>query len=111
MCSPGSCPLDFSWYIAELRNRQVHRELASGLSMPVGFKNATSGDMKIAVDAIQAAKNAHSFLSGLIIPRRIASEYDTYYSSVTKQGLSAIVHTPGNPYAHIVSRPHVDCSF
>merc|ERR1711959_357969 len=65
---------------------QVHRELASGLSMPVGFKNATSGDMQIAADAIKSASNPHSFIG------------------VTKQGLSAIVHTAGNPYAHIILR-------
>ena len=65
---------------------QVHRELASGLSMPVGFKNATSGDMKIAADAIMSANNPHSFLS------------------VTKQGLAGIVHTHGNPYGHIILR-------
>jgi len=71
---------------ARTTESQVHRELASGLSMPVGFKNGTSGDMKVAVDAIGAAMAPHSFLS------------------VTKQGLSAIVHTNGNPYGHIILR-------
>lgn len=71
---------------ARTTESQVHRELASGLSMPVGFKNATSGDMKIAADAIQSSNNPHSFLS------------------VTKQGLAGIVHTRGNPYGHIILR-------
>jgi len=71
---------------ARTTESQVHRELASGLSMPVGFKNATSGDMKIAADAIMSANNPHSFLS------------------VTKQGLAGIVHTHGNPYGHIILR-------
>ena len=57
---------------------QVHRELTSGLSMPVGFKNGTSGDCQIAADAIKAAKYPHSFLS------------------VTSQGTVAIVNTKGN---------------
>lgn len=71
---------------ARTTESQVHRELASGLSMPVGFKNATSGDVKVAMDAIQSANSAHSFLS------------------VTKQGVAAIVHTTGNPYGHIILR-------
>jgi len=54
--------------------------------MPVGFKNATSGDMQVAADAIKSSNSAHSFLS------------------VTKQGLTAIVHTLGNPYGHIILR-------
>ena len=57
---------------------QVHRELTSGLSMPVGFKNGTSGDVQIAADAIKAAKYPHSFLS------------------VTAQGTVAIVETRGS---------------
>jgi 3-deoxy-7-phosphoheptulonate synthase len=71
---------------ARTTESQVHRELASGLSMPVGFKNATSGDVKIAADAVMSARNPHSFLS------------------VTKQGLAGIVHTRGNPYGHIILR-------
>ena len=59
---------------------------ASGLSMPVGFKNGTSGNIKVAVDAVGAARQPHSFLS------------------VTKQGLAAIVHTNGNPGSHIILR-------
>eukprot|EP01061_Rhynchopus_euleeides_P000937 TRINITY_DN1067_c1_g2_i1.p1 TRINITY_DN1067_c1_g2~~TRINITY_DN1067_c1_g2_i1.p1 ORF type:complete len:394 (+),score=190.24 TRINITY_DN1067_c1_g2_i1:69-1184(+) len=71
---------------ARTTESQIHRELASGLSMPVGFKNGTSGDVSIACDAVQATKHPHSFLS------------------VTKQGLAAIVHTTGNPYATVILR-------
>jgi 3-deoxy-7-phosphoheptulonate synthase len=71
---------------ARTTESQVHRELASGLSMPIGFKNATSGDIDIALDAVKAASHPHSFLG------------------VTSQGLSAIVMTAGNPDAHIVLR-------
>ncbi len=71
---------------ARTTESQVHRELASGLSMPIGFKNATSGDIDIALDAVKAAGHPHSFLG------------------VTSQGLSAIVMTHGNPDAHIVLR-------
>lgn len=71
---------------ARTTESQIHRELASGLSMPVGFKNATSGDIGIAMDAIVAANHLHNFLG------------------VTSQGLSAIVMTEGNPDAHLVLR-------
>lgn len=71
---------------ARTTESQVHRELASGLSCPVGFKNGTDGNLKIAVDAIGAAKHAHHFLS------------------VTKSGHSAIVHTTGNPDCHVILR-------
>ncbi len=71
---------------ARTTESQVHRELASGLSMPIGFKNATSGDIGIALDAIIAANHPHSFLG------------------VTTQGLSAIVMTVGNEDAHLVLR-------
>lgn len=65
---------------------QLHRELASGMSMPIGFKNGTSGNVKIATDAVVAAKHPHCFLS------------------VSTQGLSAIVTTKGNPDCHIILR-------
>jgi len=65
---------------------QVHRELASGLSMPVGFKNGTGGTVQIAVDAVRAASYPHRFLG------------------VTEQGLAAIVITRGNPDGHIILR-------
>jgi 3-deoxy-7-phosphoheptulonate synthase len=71
---------------ARTTESQVHRELASGLSVPVGFKNGTDGNVRIAIDAIQAAGHPHSFLS------------------VTKQGLSAIVVTRGNPDCHLILR-------
>ena len=71
---------------ARTTESQVHRELASGLSMPVGFKNGTGGSVQIAIDAVQAARDAHHFLS------------------VTKQGISAIVSTSGNDYCHVILR-------
>jgi 3-deoxy-7-phosphoheptulonate synthase len=71
---------------ARTTESQIHRELASGLSVPVGFKNGTDGNIQIAIDAIQAASHPHQFLS------------------VTKQGLSAIVATRGNPDCHLILR-------
>jgi 3-deoxy-7-phosphoheptulonate synthase len=71
---------------ARTTESQVHRELASGLSMPVGFKNGTSGDVQIAVDAVRSAAAPHHFLS------------------VTKQGVAAIVSTRGNPLCHVILR-------
>ena len=71
---------------ARTTESQVHRELASGLSCPVGFKNGTDGNVKIAVDAVQAASHAHHFLA------------------VTKQGRSAIATTAGNSDCHVILR-------
>ena len=71
---------------ARTTESQVHRELASGLSMPVGFKNGTGGTIQIAVDAVRSAASPHHFLS------------------VTKQGLAAIVSTRGNPHCHVILR-------
>ena len=71
---------------ARTTESQVHRELASGLSCPVGFKNGTDGTTKVAIDAINAASASHCFLS------------------VTKFGHSAIVQTGGNPDCHIILR-------
>lgn len=71
---------------ARTTESQVHRELASGLSCPVGFKNGTGGDIKIAADAVGAASNPHHFLS------------------VTKEGGTAIVSTAGNPDCHVILR-------
>jgi 3-deoxy-7-phosphoheptulonate synthase len=65
---------------------QVHRELASGLSMPVGFKNRTDGNVQVAVDAILAARERHLF------------------PSLTKEGAPAIFETTGNQYGHLVLR-------
>src|SRR5881394_3895021 len=71
---------------ARTTESQVHRELASGLSVPVGFKNGTDGNIQIAIDAVQAAGHPHHFLS------------------VTKQGLASIVSTRGNADGHIILR-------
>jgi len=71
---------------ARTTESQVHRELASGLSMPVGYKNGTSGDVQIAVDAVRSSAAPHHFLS------------------VTKQGLAAIVSTRGNQHCHLILR-------
>ena len=71
---------------ARTTESQVHRELASGLSAPIGFKNGTDGNIKIATDAIQAAARGHHFLS------------------VHKNGLVAIVQTQGNPDCHVILR-------
>ncbi|MGH2471423.1 MAG: 3-deoxy-7-phosphoheptulonate synthase [Candidatus Limnocylindria bacterium] len=71
---------------ARTTESQVHRELASGLSMPVGFKNGTDGSVQVAIDAVRAAREPHSFMG------------------VTEQGLAAIVETRGNPSAHVVLR-------
>lgn len=71
---------------ARTTESQVHRELASGMSCPVGFKNGTDGTIKVAVDAIGSANAPHHFLS------------------VTKFGHSAIISTAGNPDCHIILR-------
>lgn len=71
---------------ARTTESQVHRELASGLSCPVGFKNGTDGNVRIAIDAIKAAQVPHHFLS------------------VTKAGHSAIVSTTGNEDCHVILR-------
>ena len=71
---------------ARTTESQVHRNLVSGLSMPVGFKNGTGGDIQIAVDAMNAAAYPHQFMS------------------VTEQGLAAIVVTQGNRDTHVILR-------
>ncbi|MDP6979386.1 MAG: 3-deoxy-7-phosphoheptulonate synthase [Myxococcota bacterium] len=71
---------------ARTSESQVHRELASGLSMPVGFKNGTDGTVQIAIDAIGSSQHPHRFLS------------------VTKQGVAAIVETRGNDACHVILR-------
>lgn len=65
---------------------QVHRELASGLSMPVGFKNRTDGDMQVAVDAIRSARHPH------------------WFPSITREGAPAVMGTAGNEHTHLVLR-------
>ena len=71
---------------ARTTESQIHRELAAGLSMPIGFKNGTGGGVQMAVDAARAALFPHHFLS------------------VTEQGLAAIVATRGNPDCHLILR-------
>ncbi|MFI3244567.1 MAG: 3-deoxy-7-phosphoheptulonate synthase [Akkermansia sp.] len=71
---------------ARTTESQIHRELASGLSMPIGFKNGTTGSVQVALDGIVSAANPHNFLS------------------VTKQGISAIVATEGNDCCHLILR-------
>ena len=71
---------------ARTTESQTHREMASGLSFPVGFKNGTDGGLKIATDAMAAACRSHSFLG------------------INFEGRSSIVHTTGNPDIHIVLR-------
>jgi 3-deoxy-7-phosphoheptulonate synthase len=71
---------------ARTTESQVHRELASGMSCPMGFKNGTHGSIQVAVDAIEAARHAHHFLS------------------VTKQSVAAIVSTHGNAECHVIMR-------
>ena len=71
---------------ARTTESQTHREMASGLSMPVGFKNTTEGNLQIAVNAIESARRPHSFLG------------------INQDGLTAIVRTAGNPDTHVVLR-------
>lgn len=71
---------------ARTTESQTHREMASGLSMPVGFKNGTDGGLQVAIDAMGAAMHPHSFLG------------------VDPEGFTAIVRTTGNPWGHIVLR-------
>ena len=71
---------------ARTTESQVHRELSSGISAPIGFKNGTDGNIKIATDAIQAAARPHHFLS------------------IHKNGQVAIVETAGNPDCHVILR-------
>ena len=71
---------------ARTTESQTHREMASGLSMPVGFKNATDGDLQIALNGMEAARSGHAFLG------------------VTDEGRSCVVRTKGNPDVHLVMR-------
>ena len=71
---------------ARTTESQVHRQLVSGLSCPVGFKNGTSGDVQVAIEAIQSAAHPHCFLG------------------LTKHGQSAIFATKGNPLCHVILR-------
>jgi len=71
---------------ARTTESQTHREMASGLSMPVGFKNTTEGNLQAAVNAIQSARRPHSFLG------------------ITQDGIAAVIRTSGNPDTHVVLR-------
>lgn len=71
---------------ARTTESQTHREMASGLSFPVGFKNGTDGNLQIAVDAVKAARSSHSFIG------------------INNEGKTSIVQTVGNPDVHIVLR-------
>jgi 3-deoxy-7-phosphoheptulonate synthase len=71
---------------ARTTESQTHREMASGLSMPVGFKNSTEGNLQVAVNAVESARRPHSFLG------------------INQEGATAIVRTTGNPDSHVVLR-------
>ena len=71
---------------ARTTESQTHREMASGLSMPVGFKNGTDGDCQTAIDAMRAARHPHSFLG------------------IDQQGLTSVIKTTGNAFGHMVLR-------
>ncbi len=80
---------------ARTTESQTHREMASGLSMPIGFKNGTDGSLQIALDAMQSARTPHSFLG------------------IDQEGITSIIRTTGNPAGHVVlrggrSRPNYD---
>ena len=81
---------------ARTTESQTHREMASGLSMPVGFKNTTDGNLQAAINAVESARRPHSFLG------------------ITQDGVSAIIRTSGNPATHVVLRggrnPNYDTS-
>ncbi|MDB5389187.1 MAG: phospho-2-dehydro-3-deoxyheptonate aldolase [Planctomycetaceae bacterium] len=71
---------------ARTTESQTHRQMASGLSMPVGYKNGTDGNLEIAIQAMQAARHAHSFLG------------------IDQDGRTCVIHTTGNPYGHVILR-------
>ena len=78
---------------ARTTESQIHRELASGLSCPVGFKNSTNGSIQVAIDAIGSASNSHIFLS------------------ITKEGKSAIFNSSGNEDCHVILRGGSDTNY
>lgn len=79
---------------ARTTESQTHREMASGLSAPVGFKNGTDGNVEVAINALEAARHPHSFLG------------------VTREGRCAVFRTTGNPHGHVIlrggTRPNYD---
>ena len=91
-CSPQFLSDTISWAAigARTTESQLHRELASGVSFPVGFKNATSGSVGIAIDAMRSAAHPHAFMG------------------INSHGLAAIVRTHGNPHLHVILRGSTD---
>ena len=85
----------FSWSAigARTTESQTHREMASGLSMPVGFKNSTNGSLGTAIDALRAAASSHSFMG------------------INQQGQVAVIQTEGNPDGHIIMRGGKSCNY
>ncbi len=77
---------------ARTTESQTHRQMASGLSMPVGFKNATNGSLQVALDAMQSALSPHHFIG------------------INEQGQACVVHTRGNTYGHVILRGGSDGS-
>src|SRR5205809_6811838 len=71
---------------ARTTESQTHREMASGLSMPVGFKNTTDGNQQVAIDALESARHPHTFLG------------------IDQDGVASVIHTEGNPDGHIILR-------
>src|SRR5262249_54841922 len=71
---------------ARTTESQTHREMASGLSMPVGFKNSTDGNLTVAVNAMESARHPHTFLG------------------IDANGASSVIHTTGNPDGHLILR-------
>ncbi len=71
---------------ARTTESQTHREMASGLSMPVGFKNSTEGNLDVAINAMQAARHSHDFLG------------------INQEGQTSIIQTSGNPWGHVILR-------
>jgi 3-deoxy-7-phosphoheptulonate synthase len=71
---------------ARTTESQTHREMASGLSMPVGFKNSTDGNLQIAVNAMESARHPHTFLG------------------INQEGRTSVIHTEGNPDGHLILR-------
>jgi 3-deoxy-7-phosphoheptulonate synthase len=76
---------------ARTTESQIHRQMASGLSMPIGFKNTTDGNLSPAIDAIRSASSAHSFMG------------------IDRNGQAVIAETSGNKYGHLVMRGGADC--
>lgn len=85
----------FSWSAigARTTESQTHREMASGLSMPVGFKNSTNGDLSTAIDALKAAASSHRFMG------------------INQKGQVAVIKTKGNPDGHLIMRGGKRCNY